>query len=109
MFILYGPNTNLGHNSIIFMVERQVEHMMRLVGTLFDRRLRSIGVRPAAMAAYNDGLQGQLESSVWKAGCRNWYMTERGRITTNWPRSTFAWRKRTRALDLGDFELVPAM
>jgi cation diffusion facilitator CzcD-associated flavoprotein CzcO len=106
MFILYGPNTNLGHNSIIFMVERQVEHMMRLVKTLFDRRLRSIAVRPEAMASYNRALQGQLESSVWKAGCRNWYMTERGKITNNWPRSTFAWRKRTRALDLGDFELL---
>ena len=57
MFILYGPNTNLGHNSIIFMVEQQVAHMMRLVKTLFHRRLRSIGVRPAAMAAYNAALQ----------------------------------------------------
>jgi len=109
MFILYGPNTNLGHNSIIFMVERQVEHMMRLVETLFHRGLRSIGVKSAAMASYNRLLQDQLESSVWKAGCRNWYMTERGKITNNWPRSTFAWRKRTRALDLKDFELLPAM
>jgi cation diffusion facilitator CzcD-associated flavoprotein CzcO len=108
MFILYGPNTNLGHNSIIFMVEQQVAHMMRLVETLFERRLRSIGVRSAAMASYNEALQAELESSVWKAGCRNWYMTERGKITNNWPRSTIAWRKRTRALDLGDFELLPA-
>lgn len=108
MFILYGPNTNLGHNSIIFMVEQQVAHMMRLVELLFRRRLRSIGVRAAAMAAYNRTLQGELETSVWKAGCRNWYMTEQGKITNNWPRSTFAWRKRTRRLDLNDFELVPA-
>jgi cation diffusion facilitator CzcD-associated flavoprotein CzcO len=108
MFILYGPNTNLGHNSIIFMVEQQVDHMMRLVRTLFGRRLRSVGVRPAAMKAYNEMLQAALGSSVWKAGCRNWYMTERGKITNNWPRSTLAWRKRMRRLDLDDFELVPA-
>ena len=108
MFILYGPNTNLGHNSIIFMVEQQVEHMMRLVETLCRRGLRSIGVRPAAMAAYNQRLQADLGSSVWKTGCRNWYMTDRGKITNNWPHSTIAWRKRARRLDLEDFELVQA-
>jgi len=94
-------------------LDRQGLAVERERGLLADVGVRERGVgggriRPAAMAAYNDGLQGQLESSVWKAGCRNWYMTELGRITTNWPRSTFAWRKRTRALDLGDFELVPA-
>lgn len=108
MFILYGPNTNLGHNSIIFMVEQQVAHMMRLVETLFRRGLRSVAVRPAAMAAYNERLQADLGGSVWKAGCRNWYMTERGKITNNWPHSTIAWRRRTRRIDLDDFELVPA-
>ena len=72
------------------------------------RGLRSIAVRPAAMAAYNEALQAELGSSVWKTGCRNWYMTERGKITNNWPHSTIAWRKRTRGIDLGDFELVPA-
>jgi cation diffusion facilitator CzcD-associated flavoprotein CzcO len=107
MFILYGPNTNLGHNSIIFMVEQQVAHMMRLVETLFRRGLRSVGVKEAAMAAYNERLQADLGSSVWKTGCRNWYMTEQGKITNNWPHSTIAWRKRTRRLDLDDFELVP--
>jgi len=107
MFILYGPNTNLGHNSIIFMVEQQVAHMMRLVEIVFRRGLRSIGVRPAAMAAYNEGLQADLGSWVWKTGCRNWYMTDQGKITNNWPHSTIAWRKRTRRIDLDDFELVP--
>lgn len=108
MFILYGPNTNLGHNSIIFMVEQQVDHMMRLVKTLFRRRLRSIAVRSSVMASYNRSLQAELGSSVWKTGCRNWYMTERGKITNNWPHSTFAWRKRMRRIDLEDFELKPA-
>ena len=107
MFILYGPNTNLGHNSIIFMVEQQVAHMMRLVEALFRRRLRSISVKPSAMADYNALLQSELGASVWKTGCRNWYMTEEGKITNNWPKSTVAWRKRLRQVDLDDFELVP--
>ena len=109
MFILYGPNTNLGHNSIIFMVERQVEHMMRLIEILVRGGLRSIGVRPEAMASYNRLLQDQLGRSVWKAGCRSWYMTERGKITTNWPHSTLAWKQRMRRIDLDDFELRPAL
>ena len=58
------------------------------------------------MAAYNQGLQADLGSSVWKTGCRNWYMTDRGKITNNWPHSTIAWRKRVRRIDLDDFELV---
>jgi cation diffusion facilitator CzcD-associated flavoprotein CzcO len=109
MFILYGPNTNLGHNSIIFMVERQVEHVMRLVRLLFSGRYRSIAVRPAVMDAYNQALQARLDDSVWKAGCRSWYMTEQGKITNNWPYSTFAWKRQLREVKAAHYELRPVV
>lgn len=108
MFILYGPNTNLGHNSIIFMVERQVEHMMSLIKTIFRRNLKALAVRPEVMRAYNDEMQGTLENSVWKAGCRSWYMTGSGKVTNNWPYSTITWWRRMRRTDLESFELTKA-
>jgi cation diffusion facilitator CzcD-associated flavoprotein CzcO len=105
MFILYGPNTNLGHNSIIFMVERQVEHVMRLIDALFARRARGIEVRREVMRRYNESLQQALDASVWRAGCRSWYQTAAGKVTTNWPHSCGAWARRLRRTRLEDFEL----
>lgn len=106
MFLLYGPNTNLGHNSIIFMVENQVEHMMALIRTLRTRGLRFIDVRRDVMARYNAWLQEALRHSVWTAGCRNWYMTAEGKVTQNWPFSTLAWWRRLHHTRLEDFNLV---
>jgi cation diffusion facilitator CzcD-associated flavoprotein CzcO len=105
MFILYGPNTNLGHNSIIYMVERQVEHVMRLIDALFAQRVRAIDVRRDVMRTYNEALQAVLETSVWRAGCRSWYQTAAGKVTTNWPYSCGAWARRLRRTQLEDFEV----
>ena len=105
MFILYGPNTNLGHNSIIFMVEHQVEHMLQLLDAIFERRLRALEVKRDVMRRYNEFLQEELEQSVWRAGCRSWYQTASGKVTTNWPHSCGAWARRMRSTDLADFEM----
>jgi cation diffusion facilitator CzcD-associated flavoprotein CzcO len=105
MFILYGPNTNLGHNSIIFMVERQVEHVMGLIDALFLRRARAIEVRPDVMREYNRALQNVLEGSIWRAGCRSWYQTASGKVTANWPHSCGAWARRLRRVRLEDFQM----
>lgn len=105
MFILYGPNTNLGHNSIIFMVERQVEYMMRLLDALFGRGLQALEVRSEVMRKYNEDIQAHLERSVWRAGCRSWYQTASGKVTTNWPHSCSAWARLMRRTNLEDFRL----
>lgn len=96
LFMLYGPNTNLGHNSIIFMVERQAEYIADKVGLILDGGLAKLSVRAEAEARYNAGLQGRLADTVWAGDCPSWYKTADGIITQNWEgfASRFAWTLR---------------
>lgn len=102
--VLYGPNTNLGHNSIIFMAERQMDFAMKLVRTVLGRDLRFLDVRPDVQESWNAKLQRRLGSTVWNAGCENWYKHD-GKIINNWSSSTlrFAWE--TSRFDVRCFEI----
>ena len=84
MFLLYGPNTNLGHNSIIFMVERQVEWIVRALGRLRGDGFRRVEVNPQASEAFDQDVRRRLESSVWSGDCSNWYKSADGTIPNNW-------------------------
>jgi cation diffusion facilitator CzcD-associated flavoprotein CzcO len=105
-FMLYGPNTNLGHNSIIFMIECQVRYVMDCIRTLVARDLASIDVRSDAMAAYNARLQAVLERTVWAKTGKSWYKRADGRITNNWSGTTAAYWWRTRRADLRAYRLT---
>ena len=103
-FMLYGPNTNLGHNSIIFMVECQARYVASLVGRLARDQVRAVNVRRERMDAFNGEVQAKLSETVWNAGCTNWYTTEDGKQTNNWPHFTVGYWWRTRRPDPDDFE-----
>ena len=104
LFIMYGPNTNLGSGSIIFQLESQMNYILDAV-----RKLRSRGgwlsVRPEVQRSFDREIQERLSTSVWLTGCNNWYLDENGRNTNNWPGFTLEYRRRTRHLDLDDYEL----
>ena len=80
LFMLYGPNTNLGHNSIIYMIEAQVGYVLQALA-----QGRPLSVRPEAMAAYNDKIQAELAHTPWAGSCTSWYKTPDGKILNNWP------------------------
>jgi hypothetical protein len=105
-FMLYGPNTNLGHNSILFMLECQVRYVMECIQALASRRLKSLDVRPQAMHTYNAWLNGILETSVWARTDKSWYKRADGRITNNWSGTTAAYWWRTRRADLRAYRLT---
>lgn len=93
LFLLYGPNTNLGHNSIIFMMEAQIAHILASLDELERRGADRFEVRPEAMARFDRRMQARLQSSVFGQGCTSWYKTRSGRVTTNWPgTATEYWR-----------------
>jgi cation diffusion facilitator CzcD-associated flavoprotein CzcO len=106
LFLLVGPNTGLGHNSIVFMIESQLNHLMNCVAHL-DRTSTSVfEVRTGVQERFNEELQRKLEGSVWTSGgCVSWYLDEHGRNSTIWPGSTWPYRRRTRRFDPGDYEL----
>jgi cation diffusion facilitator CzcD-associated flavoprotein CzcO len=105
-FMLYGPNTNLGHNSIIFMLECQVHYVMECLRALTARDLAAIDLRSEVQRAYNAELTRMLDQSVWAKTGKSWYKRADGRITNNWSGTTIAYWWRTRTIDLGLYRCV---
>ncbi|UMB71681.1 NAD(P)/FAD-dependent oxidoreductase [Mycobacterium paraterrae] len=95
LFLLYGPNTNVGSGSIIYMIESQVRYVGALIKILASDPGRTVDVRPDIEQSYNTRLSRRLRRSVW-ALCASWYTTSSGAIPTNWPGPTFAYRILTR-------------
>ncbi|MEU4833736.1 NAD(P)/FAD-dependent oxidoreductase [Streptosporangium sp. NPDC023615] len=95
LFLLYGPNTNLGHNSIVFMIECQVRYIMGCLPHLAARG--PMEVRPEAMATWRRSLERAMGRMVWQAGCASWYKNEAGRVTNNWPGTASLYRRVTGA------------
>ena len=106
MFLLYGPNTNLGHSSILFMIECQVGYILQCLDELGRRGARWMDVRRDAMASYNAELQQALAKTTWAGDCHSWYKTDGGKITNNWSGRTTQYWWRTRKPDFDEFEIV---
>jgi len=102
-FMMYGPNTNLGHNSIVFMIECQTTYIMDCLRALDRLGLSRIDVRRPVQDAYNDELQRELRRTAWAVPAKSWYKTAAGRITNNWPGSTIRYWWKTRKADLRAF------
>lgn len=104
LFMMYGPNTNLGGNSIIFMIECQMRYLDGALRQL--RGARRLNVRKDVFEAFNDELQERLSHTIWASGCSSWYQTADGRITNNWPGRTAEYYRRTRRFDPSAYEIV---
>jgi cation diffusion facilitator CzcD-associated flavoprotein CzcO len=105
LFLRYGRNTNLGHSSILFMIECQVRYILRCLDALARRGARWLDVRHDAMARFNQQLQERRARTTWAAGCSSWYKTADGAITNNWSGRTAAYWLATRKPDLDELEL----
>ena len=104
-FMLLGPNTGLGHNSVVSMIEIQVQHVLDCL-TALGRGTKTVEVRPEAQARFVDRLQSRMADSIWQAGgCRSWYLDATGRNSTLWPDSVMAYRRSARRARLGDYRL----
>lgn len=108
LFLLMGPNTGLGHNSIIFMIESQVRYAVQMIRRILEGDRSVIEVRSSTQAAFNDKIQTDLAKTVWSSGCRSWYQTADGRHPVLWPGFTFTYWLRTLRPDLEGFDVTPA-
>ncbi len=103
-FMMYGPNTNLGGNSIIFMIECQARYIVQALQALKGHK--TINVRAEPFAAFNQEMQDRLQKMAWATGCTSWYQTADGYNPTNWPGPTAEYRERTASFDAADYELA---
>ncbi|RJQ77118.1 NAD(P)/FAD-dependent oxidoreductase [Pseudonocardiaceae bacterium YIM PH 21723] len=106
-FTLVGANTGLGHNSIVFMIEAQVNYILQALALQRRTKAKGVDVRASVQREFNADIQGQLDRTVWsQGGCKSWYLDSRGVNRTLWPGFTWRYWLRTRQLRAGDFELI---
>ncbi len=107
LFCVYGPNTNLGAGSIIYMIERQARYIRQAVEHLASPGVSYMDVLPDVEQRYDEEIQRRLGHSVWTS-CMSWYRQDNGRVTTNWPGLVTEYDRRTRRIDLGDYRTAGA-
>jgi cation diffusion facilitator CzcD-associated flavoprotein CzcO len=106
LFLLQGPNTGLGHTSVIYMLEAQIEHVINTVRYMHQHGIVTSEVRPAAQAAFVTEIDDSMRGTVWTAGgCKSWYLDETGRNSTLWPRSSWRFRRRVAQFVPSDYIL----
>ncbi|MEO1311775.1 MAG: NAD(P)/FAD-dependent oxidoreductase [Pseudomonadota bacterium] len=108
LFYLVGPNTGLGHNSIVFMIESQMNLVMDALKRMDQSGARAIRVRDDVQKTHNSELQERLKRTVWATGCSSWYQTKSGKNVTLWPGFTIDYRAKTKRLRARDFEFLKA-
>ena len=109
LFLLVGPNTGLGHNSIVFMIESQIDYVGDALATMRRRGAGRLEVRPEAQAGYNAEVQRLTRGTVWvSGGCASYYIDRNGRNSSLWPTFTWPFRRRTRDFDEAAYTLAAA-
>ncbi|MFX0575683.1 flavin-containing monooxygenase [Nocardia nepalensis] len=105
MFFLLGPNVGLGHTSMVYMIESQINYIADALATVDRLGLRTVEVKREVQDSYNKELQGKLVKSVWSTGgCASWYLDKHGNNTTLWPDFTFEFRRLTKNFDVSAYE-----
>jgi cyclohexanone monooxygenase len=104
LFQIVGPNTGLGHSSMVFIIESQIAYILDALHRMRTDRLASVQPRLGSQRRWNADLQRRLARSVWNTGgCSSWYLDAHGRNTTLWPRTTFAFRRLLSRFDVEQY------
>jgi cation diffusion facilitator CzcD-associated flavoprotein CzcO len=106
LFLMYGPNTNLGAGSIVYMLEGQAKYIRQAIAEL--RSGHAVVVRADVESRYDAQTQSLLVDGVWSK-CASWYRTAEGRVSTNWPGTPSQYRRRVRKYDPREYQLLPPM
>ena len=105
LFVLLGPNTGLGHNSMVYMIESQINYVLDALRTMEKRGIARLEVRREVVERFADELAEKHEGAVWNTGCASWYLDDTGRNTTLWPDWTWRFRQRTAKFDAESYDL----
>jgi len=109
LFLIVGPNTGLGHSSMVFMIESQVNYVLDALAQMRRERVQAVDVRPPVQQQFNHGIQQKLGHAIWsEGGCASWYIDpNNGKNTTLWPGFTWQFRNATRTFRMNDYERRP--
>lgn len=105
-YFVVGPNTGLGHNSMVFIIESQIAYIRSCMREIEKRQAKYADVLPRIQSDFNDSLQRRMNGTVWKSGCQSWYQTSDGKVTTLWPSFSAEFKIRTRKMRPHDYVFV---
>ena len=107
-FLLVGPNTGLGHTSVVYVIETQVAYVLQALDAMDAHGVTALEPRQEVQDRWNADLQRQLAHTVWdRGGCSSWYQDAEGRNTTLWPTFTFTFRRRLARFPLEAYAAEP--
>ncbi len=105
LFLLMGPNTGLGHNSMVFMIEAQARYAANAIAEMQRKNIVALDVKPEVEQQFGAELREKMKNTVWTTGCTSWYQTADGDVFL-WPGATFDYWRRTRRLQLSDYAIA---
>jgi cation diffusion facilitator CzcD-associated flavoprotein CzcO len=107
-FLLLGPNTGLGHNSVVLMIEAQVRYAIKCLKLMQRKKQRVLEVRPEVQESFVEEIYSRMAGTVWQSGgCKSWYQDQTtGEITALWPGSVVSYLRRTRSVSASDYKLT---
>lgn len=106
LFQLLGPNTVLGHNSVIFMIESQVNYILQLIEAVEKSKTKAIVVKDVVQEEFNRKIQEKFAGTVWQSGCVSWYQQEGGKNFSLWPSYTWKYWLETKNANLADYRFL---
>lgn len=104
MLFIVGPNTGLGHSSMILIIEAQARYIVSCIREMGRTSASTMDVLPEVQRSYNEEIQSRLATTVWNSGCVSWYRTKAGKNTSLWPGHTFEFMRRTRAVKPSEYQ-----
>jgi hypothetical protein len=105
LFFLLGPNTGLGHTSVVFMIEAQIHYVAEAIAAVDKAGAQALAPSRSAQERANAELQDKLAGSVWNTGgCSSWYLDEHGVNRTLWSGMTWQYWRETRSLNLAEYK-----
>jgi cation diffusion facilitator CzcD-associated flavoprotein CzcO len=106
-FLLLGPNTGLGHNSVVLMIESQIEHILNTIQFMQTNQKTTVEPRPEAEALYDQEVQSRMKNTVWVTGaCSSWYLDSSGKNSTLWPSSVSSFKRRVAPFNPEEYYLT---
>jgi cation diffusion facilitator CzcD-associated flavoprotein CzcO len=106
LFLLLGPNTGLGHTSVVLMIEAQLEQIIAAMRSMRRRGITAIEPTAEAQRRYNERIDAKMAGTVWMTGCHSWYLDATGRNSTLWPGYVTSYRWRLRRFRAADYAVV---
>jgi cyclohexanone monooxygenase len=109
LFLIVGPNTGLGHSSMVLIIESQVAYIRETIRAMRRNAYATVEPTAAAQQRWNADIQRRMKRTVWNTGgCSSWYLDEHGRNTVLWPRTTFKFRELLARFDVSAYTVSAA-